>query len=149
VTGLLYSMAVLRLAAASGERPLLQTDATRIIRRSALCGSVVTVDLMLDGKGRVDAFGIDARACALGQAAATLLARHVIGRSAGELEDVLVQWRDWLQGKRNALPDWPGIELLAGVKAFPARHAAVLLPFEAAAQAGLGVGQSTLQQVHG
>jgi NifU-like protein involved in Fe-S cluster formation len=148
MTGSLYSMAILRLAAASGDWPLVQTNGQRVIRRSALCGSVVTVDLALDEENRVNAFGIEAKACALGQAAATLLGRHMIGCSATLLDQVATDWRDWLSGQRDVLPDWPGIDALEEVKAYSARHGAVLLPFEAAAQAAISLARPLAHQAH-
>jgi hypothetical protein len=38
---------------------------------------------------------------------------------------------DWFGGK-DIVPDWPGFELLAAARDYPARHGAILLPFDAA-----------------
>ena len=41
----------------------------------------------------------------------------------------------WFRGSDSAPPDWPGFELLAPARDYPARHGAILLPFDAAIQA--------------
>ena len=55
---------------------------------SKLCGSTVTVDLKLDGEDRVAAFGQTVKACLLGQAAASVMGRNIVGSSATELHEV-------------------------------------------------------------
>src|SRR5438270_3039060 len=51
---------------------------------SKLCGSTVTVDLKMQD-GKVTDFAHDVKACALGQASSSIMARHVVGASADEL----------------------------------------------------------------
>lgn len=131
----LYTIDILRLAAATADYPRLGAPDASAERRSATCGSRITVDLGLDGDGRVVGYGHQVNACALGQASAALFARSVTGRTAVEI----VQARDalvvWLAVEDAPLPDWPGIEHLAPARAYPARHSAIRLPFEAAVDA--------------
>lgn len=54
---------------------------------SKLCGSTVTVHLAMDGDVVSD-FAHEVRACALGQASSSILARHVVGADAGELREL-------------------------------------------------------------
>jgi NifU-like protein involved in Fe-S cluster formation len=75
------------------------------------------------------------QACALGQASAALLGTHVIGRSRAELAQATQALATYLQDTAAPLPDWPGIETLAAARDYPARHASILLPFEAALEA--------------
>ena len=63
---------------------LINPDATAVAH-SKLCGSKITVDLKLKD-GAVTDFGHDVKACALGQASSSIMARHVVGSSAGELK---------------------------------------------------------------
>jgi len=73
-------------------------------------------------------------ACAYGQASATLLARHAIGRSHQQLAETRDAIARWLAGG-DVTPDWPGLAALSAVVPHSARHGAVRLPFEAAVDA--------------
>ncbi len=70
-------------------------------------------------------------ACALGQASAALLARHAPGRGLSEIRAARGAIAGWFAGE-SAAPDWPGFDLLAPARDYPARHGAILLPFDAA-----------------
>ena len=135
MTAPLYTVDILRLATSLAAWPrLTHADAT-VEKRSAICGSRVTVDIAVDGQGRVAAFGQDVRACALGQASAALLAAHVTGRDGRELEAARQALTDYLSGTADDIGDWPGIEILRPARDYPARHPSIRLPFEAAAEA--------------
>ncbi len=131
----LYGMPVLRLAAAIADYPPLADADAMAEKRSPICGSRVIVSLRRDAAGRIAALGIEAHACALGQAAATLLARAAPGRSAEEISIAAQEWAAWLAGESDTLPNWPGIDQLAAGRDYPARHASLRLAFEAAAEA--------------
>jgi len=100
-----------------------------------VCGSRVTVDVNVDADGRVSEAGMLVRACALGQASASLMGAHVIGRSADELAGARDALTAWLAGARADLPDWPGFDLFVPALPHSARHASIRLAFEAAAEA--------------
>ena len=53
----------------------------------------MTVDVKLDGDKVVD-YGADVKACALGQASSSIMARHVIGASVKELHEVAAAMRE-------------------------------------------------------
>lgn len=130
----LYNRDILRLAASIPHLGRLATPHASEERSSTICGSRVVVDLDMK-EGRVAALGLDVRACALGQAAACLMARHAIGCGAEELGEGRDALAAFLKGERDDPGDWPGIALLAATRPYPARHASILLPFEAAAAA--------------
>lgn len=131
----LYSLDVLRLAAATAEWPRLSAPDASAEHRSATCGSRVSVDLDFDAEGRVSAYGHEVHACALGQAAASLFARHAVGLTAAELEGASRDLARWLAEPGSPPPEWPGLEALERARDYPARHSAIRLPFEAAAAA--------------
>lgn len=131
----LYGMAVLRLAAAVADHPPLNPADVSIEKRSVVCGSRVVLTLRLDEQGHAAAVGIQAQACALGQAAATVLARGIVGRSAEGVARVTADWSDYLSGTTDEVPDWPDLALLAKGRNYPARHASLRLAFEAASEA--------------
>lgn len=131
----LYTLDVLRLAASTAEFPRLAASDASAERRAVTCGSRIVVDLALDAGGRVVAVGQDVKACALGQAAATVFARHAVGRSRDELTAARDAFALWLADADAPKPDWPGIDVLNRARSYPARHGAMRLPFEAAADA--------------
>ena len=131
----LYNRDILRLAAAIPHLGRLEHPQASVERRSPVCGSRVIVDLVLDGQGRVGALGQEVKACALGQASAALMAGHAIGRSGAELAAARAALADYLVGRSEQPGDWPGLSAFAEARRFPARHASILLAFEAAAEA--------------
>lgn len=130
----LYNAEILRLAASIPHHERLTHAAATAEKRSPVCGSRVTVDVGVDEQGRVDAVGLLVRACALGQASASLLAAHILGRTPEELAAARDALAAWLAGEGMA-PDWPGIDVLAPARDYSARHASIRLAFEAAAEA--------------
>ena len=104
-------------------------------RRSPVCGSRVTVDVILGPDGRVAELGQEVRACALGQASAALMGEHAIGRSIGELEAARDALTAFLAGTRDDPGDWPGLEIFAPARPHSARHPSIRLAFEAVAEA--------------
>jgi NifU-like protein involved in Fe-S cluster formation len=132
----IYSARILTLAAhlpRSGRLDAPQGSAEKV---SKLCGSRAVVDVTLDAEGRVADFAQDVKACALGQAVASIVGEHVIGASVEELEAARDQLRAMLKtGGPAPSGRFADLELLAPVKDYPARHASTLVPIEAAADA--------------
>lgn len=127
----LYNRDILGLAVATADFLPLPDARHHVSARAPLCGSRILLDLDTDCEGRVTAIGMHVEACALGQAAAALLARHSRGRSVDDIRiarDAIAAWFGGMAG----VPDWPGFDLLAPARDYPARHGAILLPFDAA-----------------
>lgn len=134
----LYNPEILRLAVSIPHDELLAGAQAEVRRVSPVCGSRVTATLSLDAAGRVCAFGQEVRACALGQASAAVLGRHVLGCTAAQIRAAHGDLRQWLQGGALApalAAGWPEIRVLAPARDYPARHASILLAFDAAAAA--------------
>ncbi|WP_404333562.1 iron-sulfur cluster assembly scaffold protein [Sphingomonas sp. MMS12-HWE2-04] len=131
----LYNTQILRLAAEIPYHDRLAAPMASVEKRSPVCGSRVTVDLNLDADGRVSAVGMLVRACALGQASASLMGAHVVGRSVEELAAARDALTAWLAGEGDGPPDWPGLELFTPALEHRGRHASIRLAFEAAAEA--------------
>jgi NifU-like protein involved in Fe-S cluster formation len=135
VPSALYSRDILRLAASIPNLGRLAAPQGSAERTSKVCGSRVTVDVSLDREGRIAALGLEVKACALGQAAAALLGKHAIGATHADLVATRDALAASLAGGRDEPGGWPGLAVFAAACAFPARHAAILLPFEAGAAA--------------
>ncbi len=113
---------------------LAGADATAVAH-SKLCGSKVTVDIKMRD-GVVSDFGHEVKACALGQASSSIMARHVVGSSATELRALRNQMHKML--KENGEPPsgkWADCEALIPVRDYKARHASTLLTFDAVVDA--------------
>lgn len=135
VTTALYNRDILRLAASIPHQHRLSNPQASVERRSPVCGSRVAVDVILDQEGRVAELGQEVRACALGQASASLMAAHGIGRSAAELAAARDALGAFLAGERDDPGDWPGLSIFRDARPFKARHPSILLAFEAVADA--------------
>jgi NifU-like protein involved in Fe-S cluster formation len=136
-----YTPEILRLTTSLALDSRLAEPMASAERRSPVCGSRITVDVRLDEQGRVSEAGMLVRACAFGQASAALLDAGIVGRSAEDLAAVRDGFAAWLSGAANAPPAWPDLELLAPALRHKGRHAAMLLPFEAAAEAAALAGK--------
>jgi NifU-like protein involved in Fe-S cluster formation len=135
VTTALYNRDILRLAASIPHHQRLAAPQATAEKRSPLCGSRIAVDIDVDEAGRVSALGQEVKACALGQASAALMAANAIGRTPAELDTARADLAAFLAGSRDDPGDWPGLAIFAEARPFTARHASILLAFEAAAEA--------------
>jgi NifU-like protein involved in Fe-S cluster formation len=131
----IYNTKLLELAAhmPCSER-LASPDATATAH-SKLCGSTVTIDLQMQGD-RVTGYGQTVKACLLGQAAAAIVGKHIVGATAAEFRATAAAMRAML--KENGAPPsgrFAELELLEPVRHYKARHGSVLLTFDAIEQA--------------
>jgi NifU-like protein involved in Fe-S cluster formation len=131
----LYNQQILRLATRIPHHARLANPDATTEKRSPICGSRVTVDVILDRENTISELGLEVRACALGQAAAALMAEHAIGASAVLLADTRDALSAFLAGERDNPGTWPGLDLFEPARPHLARHASILLAFEAAAEA--------------
>jgi NifU-like protein involved in Fe-S cluster formation len=131
----IYNTRIIELAAEIQQaRRLDRPDATATAH-SKLCGSTITVDLRMAGD-RVVEFGQTVKACLLGQAAASVMGREIIGSTAAELREVGAAMRRML--KENGPPPagrWSDLGVLEPVRDYKARHASTLLVFDAVERA--------------
>jgi SUF system NifU family Fe-S assembly protein len=114
---------------------LEKPDATATAH-SKLCGSTVTIDLKMD-QGEITDFAHDVKACALGQASSSIMARHIVGSTPDELRSLRETVRKML--KENGAPPkdgkWTDVAYLEPVRDYKARHASTLLTFDAVVKA--------------
>jgi len=102
---------------------------------SRLCGSTVTVDLKMHGDMVID-FAHEVKACALGQASSSIMARNIVGARAEELRAVREAMRRML--KENGPPPegrFADLSFLEPVRDYKARHASTMLTFDAVVDA--------------
>jgi NifU-like protein involved in Fe-S cluster formation len=115
-----------------GRLPVPDASATA---HSRLCGSTVTIDLKMDGD-TVSDFAHEVKACALGQASSSIMARHVIGATAEDLravrEAMLKMLKDNGPSPEGRFAD---LKFLEPVRDYKARHASTMLTFDAVVDA--------------
>ena len=145
MTDALYSSELLRLAAEIPHIGRLDRPSGSARRVSRLCGSVVEVDLRIE-RDRIDDIGLEVKACALGQASASVLGRHAIGASLDDIEQARDDLAAMLKGGEAPKGRFADLSALEGTRAYPARHASIRLAFEAAVEAfhaALNTGDTT------
>ena len=131
----IYNRRVLELAADIPRQGRLPQPQASAKAHSKLCGSTVTVDLSL-ADGVVSDFAHDVRACALGQASSSLMARHVVGATPQELKALRERMVAMLkQGGPPPEGKWAEFAVLEPVRDYKARHASTLLTFDAVVDA--------------
>lgn len=131
----LYSAQILALAADIPHHDRLSEPDATAKRRSPLCGSTVTVDVKVEA-GRIAAFGQDVKACALGQAAASVVGAAIVGTTRAQVETARDQLRAMLKDG-GPVPDAPfdGLEVLLPARDYKNRHASILLALDATVEA--------------
>lgn len=132
----IYNRRILELAADIPRLGRLERPDASATAHSKLCGSTVTVDLSLGEDGRVADFAHDVKACALGQASSSLMARHVVGQTPEALRRLRESVRAMLKAN-GPVPSGSEADfaVLEPVRDFKARHASTLLTFDAVADA--------------
>jgi NifU-like protein involved in Fe-S cluster formation len=127
----IYSQRILELAAAIPRTARLAVPQATATAHSKLCGSTVTVDLAMEGDVVSD-YGQSVKACLLGQSAASVMGREIIGANATELRAVGAAMRKMLkEGGPPPQGKWGDLAMLEPVRSYKARHASTLLVFDA------------------
>ena len=131
----IYSSRILELAANIPHLGRLSQPDASATARSKLCGSTVTVDLKVDGNV-VTAFAHDVKACALGQASSAIMGQHVIGSTVEELREArAAATRVLKDGGEPPQGKWEDLKILEPLREYKARHASILLTFDAVVDA--------------
>ena len=131
----LYSKRILALAANIALTKRLDNPQSTVKKRSPMCGSMVTVDLCINENKVVD-YGHEVKACALGQAAASVISKSIIGSDVDQILNAREELINMLT-KDGSSPNTPfdELEVLQPAKDFKNRHASILLTFDAIADA--------------
>src|SRR2546426_597847 len=131
-----YNRRILELAGGIPRLGRLPSPDASATAHSKLCGSTLTVDLQMEGD-TINDLSPEVEACALGHAASSIMASHVIGSKAAELRELRETVRKML--KENGEPPkdgkWAEISVLEPVRDYKARHASTLLTFDAVVDA--------------
>ena len=131
----LYSGRILALAADMPRTDRLAVPDATVKKRSPLCGSTIAVDVILQD-GKISEYGQDVKACALGQAVASVVGANVVGLSRAEIETARDALKDMLKNDGPA-PTAPfeDLEVLRPARDYKNRHASIMLALEATLEA--------------
>lgn len=131
----LYSARILELAANIALTDRLEAPQASAKKRAPLCGSTVTVDIETKD-GVITQYGQDVKACALGQAASSVLAQNVVGSTFEEITTARAELSDMLK-KNGSIPSgrFSGFEVLLPAREYKNRHASILLSLDATLEA--------------
>lgn len=127
----IYHARILELAASMPRTERLADPDASASAHSKLCGSTIDVDVKISN-GRVVDYGQTVKACLLGQAAASVVGREIVGTPIDEFASVAETMRRML--KENGPPPggrWADLAVLEPVRDYKARHASTLLVFDA------------------
>jgi len=131
----IYNRKILEFAADIPRPQRLNAPDATATAISRLCGSKVTVDVKM-ADGVVSDFGHEVKACALGQASSSIMARNVVGTTPEELRRIRGQMYAMLkEGGGAPTGKLAELEALPPVRDFKARHASTLLTFDAVVDA--------------
>jgi NifU-like protein involved in Fe-S cluster formation len=131
----IYNTRIIELAGAMTRGTRLAAPDASASAHSKMCGSNVAVDLKVSD-GRVSDYGQTVKACLLGQAAASVMAREIVGTTPAELHDVAAKMRRMLK-EEGPPPNgrWADLAVLEPVRHYKARHTSTLLIFDAVEKA--------------
>ena len=131
----IYNAKILELAGNIPRIGRLPTPDATARAHSRLCGSTVVVDVKM-AEGRVSDFAHDVKACALGQASSSIMARNVVGSTPDELRGLREAMHKMLK-EAGSPPDgrWADLRYLEPVRDYKARHTSTLLTFDAVVDA--------------
>jgi NifU-like protein involved in Fe-S cluster formation len=131
----LYNREILALAASLVHNDRLESPDATAGLRAPLCGSRIEADIKLGIDGKIIALALRANACALGQASAAILRKNAAGNDAVFLRNIREAVAAYFNGTGELSNIWPQLAALKVAKDYPARHAAILLPFDALLEA--------------
>lgn len=128
---ILYNREILRLAASLVPGDRLDNPDAIAEARSPLCGSRIHAEVSLDPSGVIGGVAVRASACAIGQASSAILRSNAVGQTAQGITDIRSGIAAALGGEGDMPLIWPDLQLLTVARDYTARHAVILLPYDA------------------
>ena len=127
----LYSQHILALASNIPLTENLENPQITIKKRSALCGSMITIQLKIR-EHKIWEFAQEVKACALGQASASIVGNGIIGAKVDDIIRLKNQVFDMLKNNGD-VPTYPfnDFKYLTPAKEYKNRHASILLVLDA------------------
>lgn len=134
MTEALYNRDILRLASQLQAGQMVQAENAILVQASKsaqICGSQIDVQVALDADHHIKDAVFKVQSCALGQASAALLIEYMHGHNIASLQNMRGAVCALLNSENAQIADYPKLEILSIARDYPARHAAILLPYDA------------------
>jgi nitrogen fixation NifU-like protein len=125
----LYQERIVALAKAKTGAGKLASPTRSARRDNPLCGDRVSIDVRVDGEGRIAEIAHQVRGCLLCQASASALSSVAVGRDKAGIAEIRHEAEKAI-GREMGNPHEP-FTAFAPVRAYKSRQECVLLPFEA------------------
>ena len=123
----IYTKTILRFASNIPYAERLDRPDVSITKRTAVCGSSMTVDLNIEN-GKIQRIGLDVKACALGQASASIFAKNAVGLTLNEVQKLKIELIEFLKtGNFQIKPPFEDYKYLSPARSVPYRHDSILL----------------------
>ena len=127
----LYSEKILKLATEIPYTGQLEKAEKELSLRSPICGSKITIYINLKN-GEISEYMQEVKACALGQASASIFGLNAIGQDYNTVSDLYYSVKNMLENNGTApLKPFQKYELLRPAYEFKNRHASILLVLDA------------------
>ena len=111
-------------------RPLL-APSCRAEGRNPMCGDEVSVELQLDGDGRITDIGFQGRGCAISRASASLMTTMLQGRTTTEARELFDHFHALVTGTETNADDLGKLVVFRGLAEFPMRVKCATLAWHA------------------
>ena len=126
----IYTKTILRFASNVPNAERLKSPDVSVTRRTAICGSSMTVDLNIKN-GKIEKIGLDIKACALGQASASIFAKNAVGLTLKKVQNLKNELIDFLKtGNFQIKKPFEDYKYLDPARSVPYRHDSILLVLE-------------------
>jgi len=123
----IYTKTILRFASNIPNAERLKSPDVSVTKRTAVCGSSMTVDLNIKN-GKIEKIGLDIKACALGQASASIFAKNAIGLTLEEVQNLKNELIGFLKtGDFQIKKPFDDYKYLDPARSVPYRHDSILL----------------------
>ncbi len=124
-------MQIMQIAGRMPDMERLVAPDASVRRVASICGSSIEVDINARD-GNILEYAHKINACILGQAAASIVARNIVGTPGDEMRRLRMQMERMLKnGGEAPAGRWRELEYLSPVRDFAPRHASTLLVFDA------------------
>ena len=115
-------------------RGVLDSPELEFNGHNPLCGDTVTLHIQTDGK-KVTDIKFQGEGCSISQASISMMTNKIMGLTPDEVLALVENFRAMMKGEEDPEIDMGELEVLQGVKQFPARIKCALLGWDTLKQA--------------
>jgi len=126
-----YSVEIMQIAGSVPNMERIKSADASVKKVAQICGSMIEVDINVKDN-KIIKYAHKINACVLGQAAAAVVAKNIVGSSGEEMRQLRLQMEAMLtRGGEAPGGKWAELAYLLPVRDFAPRHTSTLLVFDA------------------